>query len=180
MDRISKMLNISKKTLYKHFKDKNDIVCTLMNFQCKSEKYIFKQITNKADNAIEETFNFSRFVTQNFKDVNPIIFSDIENYHPDALKIMNNHKRVDIYNIIKSNMERGIKEELYRSDFNIDILSKIYSEKIEILYDTVLFPDRKYTFREKYEEMMMYHLHGIVSEKGLEYIRNRNTNKNNK
>ena len=170
MDDISKMLNISKKTLYKFFKDKDDIVCTLILLDCAEDKFLYEQVAKKSDNAIDEIKEFTEIIIDKLKDVNPSLMYDMEKYHPKAYEIFQNHKRVEVYQSIKDNLDNGIKEGLYRKSLNTDIIAKLFSEKIEILFNVELFPQKIYTFREMYQEMISYHLKGVVSEKGYNYL----------
>jgi AcrR family transcriptional regulator len=171
MDDISKNLSISKKTLYKHFKDKNDIVETIMKLDIEMEKNLMEQTCSVSGNAIEETYAFSAIVTEKLKDLNTSVIYDLEKYHPKTWKLFVNHKRGYVYECIKDNLERGLEEGLYRKNLNPDIVAKLYSEKIDVLFDKELFPNEKFGFTEIYSEMMKYHLKGIVSKEGLKYLK---------
>lgn len=171
MDDISKNLGISKKTLYKYFKDKDDIVCTLMEMDIESELELLQKIVSTSGNAIDETYSFADTMVEKLKVVNPSLLYDMEKYHPKAWQIFINHKRVDVYHCIKSNIERGMREGLYRKDLNPEIVAKLYSEKIDMLFNKELFPLNKFTLEQIHTEMLSYHLHGIVSKKGLNYLK---------
>ncbi|MDA9261869.1 TetR/AcrR family transcriptional regulator, partial [Flavobacteriales bacterium] len=171
MDDISKNLSISKKTLYKYFKDKNDIVVTLMELETEMEKILMEETCCVSKNAIEETYAFSEIIIEKLKDLNPSVMSDLEQYHPTAWSVFIDHKRGYVYESIKNNLERGLKEGLYRTNLNPNIVAKLYSEKIDMLFDTELFPEERYTFENVYSEMMKYHLKGIVSKEGLKYLK---------
>jgi AcrR family transcriptional regulator len=171
MDDISKNLGISKKTLYKHFKDKDDIVVTLMKLDTEMEKVLMEETCCVSSNAIEETYAFSSIIIEKLKDLNSSVMYDMEKYHPKAWDIFVEHKRGYVYHCIKTNLKRGLKEGLYRSNLNPDIVAKLYSEKIDMLFDKYLFPNNTYTFTEVYSEMMRYHLKGIVSIEGVKYLK---------
>ena len=164
MDVISKNLSISKKTLYKHFKGKDDIVETLMQFDIEMEKKLMESTCCDSGNAIEETYAFSTIIIDKLKDLNSSVMYDLEKYHSKAWDMFVNHKRGYVYETIKRNLERGLKEGLYRKNLNPEIVAKLYSEKIDVLFNKELFPNEKYTFSEVYSEMMNYHLKGIVSK----------------
>lgn len=171
MDDISKNLSISKKTLYKYFKDKDDIVETIMKIDIEMEKNLMEKTCFISDNAIEETYAFSSIVTEKLKGLNTSIMYDLEKYYPKAWGLFVSHKKGYVYETIKDNLERGLEEGLYRKNLNSDIVAKLYSEKIDVLFDKELFPSGKFTFSEVYVEMMQYHLKGIVSKEGLKYLK---------
>ncbi len=171
MDDISKNLGISKKTLYKYFKDKDEIVNTLMSTDIESEKQIMETVCCKAVNAIEETYAFSNVIIDKLKDLNASLLYDLEKYHPKAWEVFIHHKRHYVYGCIKNNIERGLKEGLYRKNLNPDIIARLYSEKMDMLFDKEIFPYENYTFEEVYSEMIRYHLKGLVSKEGLKFIK---------
>ena len=171
MDDISKNLSISKKTLYKYFKDKNDIVETIMRLDIEMEKRLMEQTCSVSGNAIEETYAFSNIIIDKLKSLNSSVMYDLEKYHPKTWSIFVNHKRVYVYQCIKNNIEEGLEEGLYRNNLNPEIVAKLYSEKIDLLFDKDLFPSEKFTLEDIYSEMIKYHLKGIVSKEGLKYLK---------
>lgn len=170
MDDISKELGISKKTLYKNFKDKDAIVSTLMKIDINGEMNLLKTLTQTSQNAIEETYSFSQVLIEKLKSVNPALMYDLEKYHPKAWKLFVTHKRIDVFGCIKMNIERGVKEGLYLESLNAEIVAKLYSEKIDMIFNQEVFPDGAYSVEEVYTEMIQYHLRGIVNDKGREYL----------
>ena len=181
MDDIAKHLSISKKTLYKYFKDKNEIVQTVMVGSCEVEKCVLNGFCSDANNAVEEMVMISQFVNEKLQNLNPSVMFDLQKYYPETYQTFFNHKNVFIMEGIKLNIERGIKEGLYRDNINPYIIAQVYISKMDVLWDTEIFPSSIYSFAEVHTEMIRYHLRGIVSEKGLvslkEILKNDSKNK---
>ena len=76
MDDVSRELGISKKTLYSHFKDKSELVKTILinEFDQKVDE-VTKAMANK-ENAIEELFEFYRIQVKIITQQKPRIFTD--------------------------------------------------------------------------------------------------------
>jgi hypothetical protein len=109
-------------------------------------------------------------VNDTLKQINPSIHYDLEKYHPQAWKKFGDYKRNFIQENIKQNILKGIKEELYRSDINVDIVAALYVSKADIVFDASVFPPDKYAFNRVYLEMMKQHIRGIATSKGLKYF----------
>ena len=75
-----------------------------------------------------------------------------------------------IYNTMKKNLEKGIKDGIYRDDLNTDIIAKLYMTKAMSMINVELFPDDQYDKTTVFVEHMIYHLRGIISEKGNEFF----------
>ena len=101
MGEICTFQRISKKTLYKYFRDKDDLVQSCMSFELERSHKGVQDIMSKGLNAIDESFEISRFVIDNVTDLNPNLFFELENYYPEAFKLYEDHQnqciRVSIY-----------------------------------------------------------------------------------
>jgi hypothetical protein len=63
-------------------------------------------------------------VVEIFGTMNPSLLYDMQKYHPKAYQKFQNHKNDYLYNVIRDNMQRGIREELYRPEILVDVLSR--------------------------------------------------------
>lgn len=170
MDDMATRLGISKKTLYQYVKDKNDLVEKVLlhisaDFKCEVDEAI-----GQWGNAIDELFGITTRVAGQLKGIHPAIHFDLEKYHPEAFRNMVLTKRKEIYEITSANMERGIKEGLYREDLNIPMIATIYIARFDMVFDGELFPPDRFNFDELHWEIFRYHVRGIASTKGLKYL----------
>lgn len=173
MDDIARNLSISKKTLYKYFKDKSDVVSQVTQILIKGEECSIEDIIKESENAIDEIIRISEFANQMLKQMHPSVMFDLKKYYPESFKIFYNHKNVFIAETVKENLDRGIEEGLYRDNLNAMIIAKLYLAKIDAIWDIDMFPSAEYTFAEVHLEMIRYHIRGIASEKGLNYLSKR-------
>lgn len=170
MGEICSFQRISKKTLYKYFRDKDDLVQSCMSFELERTNAGVEEIIAKDLNAIEESFEISRFVIDNVADLNPSLFFELENYYPEAYKLYEEHQNNCIRDSVTQNIQKGINEGLYRSNLNIDIVVSIYLTILYNLLSAKLINTKNYSFSKIYKELFVYHTHGISSPKGLEYL----------
>jgi len=173
MDDIARQLKISKKTLYKYVKDKNDLVKLVIENYCDLDRSNCKKIILKSENAIDEIIEISKHVSNMISEIHPSIHYDLAKYHNDAFQIINQHKNEYVYTCILDNLERGKKEQIYRENINSSIVARIYTEKIDLVFNGDIFPPKKFKFRDVHIEMMRYHIRGIASSKGLKYLQDR-------
>ncbi|MCG8575172.1 MAG: TetR/AcrR family transcriptional regulator [Flavobacteriales bacterium] len=170
MDEMARQLGISKKTLYLHVKDKNDLVEQCIIYAHEGEVCAIAEINSKQLDAIEEILEVSRYVIQQLKAIHPSIFFDLSRYHPKALGLMHKHKFDVVYGCVKDNLEKGLKQKLYRENLNVEIMARIYLTSIDnmMVEDQVL--SSKYRMDEVYSEFFRYHIRGIASKKGLKRL----------
>lgn len=170
MTHIAQTLGVSKKTLYNHFPTKANLVSAVTEQDyCDTQVDILK-ITEEAKDAIDELLTISRYVIQEFGDMNPSLLFDMEKYYPQSWKQHMEFKSGFILESTASNLKRGIEEGLYRTDFNIDVICRLHLAKMEAFFDHGLFPPHKYSFAQVHDEYIHYHIHGLATPKGLKVL----------
>lgn len=170
MDDMARHLGISKKTLYLYVKDKEELVSKVLDTFCKDEDHQICQIRKTAENAIDELLEIGKWVMQTLQNLHPSVTFDMEKYHPEAYRKMQTDRFAAVYSHIMSNIKKGQKEGFYRKDINPDIITKIYITRMDAMFSNELFPVNEYRLVDVYQEMFRYHIRGIASEKGLEYL----------
>lgn len=170
MDDLAKAMGVSKKTLYLYVENKADLVSQTMTQHLVQEKEATQKLREEAKNAIDEMYLIGRYVTQHLQGINPTVINDLQRYYPEAWAILDEYKKGHLSKMVTTNIERGIKEGLYRDDLNPEIIAKIYSSKAECVVDHQLFPFSRYAVIDVYREFLNHHIRGIASAKGAKYL----------
>ncbi len=171
MDDIAKHLGMSKKTIYMHFSDKNEIVNMVIENKLNSQKCNIKEGSENAENAVHEVF----FAVTNMKallsNVNPNLFYDLQKYHPQAWLHFKNFRQKHLFETIYNNLIRGIKEGYYRKDIKPDILTQVRLEQIDLIFSNSSdYTNGRYGIAQVMAELTEHFLYGICSLKGHKLI----------
>lgn len=100
----------------------------------------------------------------------PSLIYDLQKYYPQVWELIEDQHYGFIYRTIKANLKRGQMEGLYISTFDPDIIAKLYVEKTHCIVDEENFPSSKFSRPQLYEQLFMYHMRGISSDKGLKLL----------
>lgn len=173
MDDLARELGISKKTIYKYFNDKDELIRTIIEFKTQSDREICSVAVRQAENAIDEMIRISEFMSEMLQDVHSSVFFDLQKYHRDAWEIMENHKNTFVRNQIKGNIERGVEEGMYRSNADANILSISYVATMGSLFDGHSFPLNEYKFSRVFNQIIRFQVRGLASAEGLNYLKKR-------
>ncbi len=181
MDELASELGISKKTIYQHFKDKDEIVQEVASNRMNCDHEASEEIRQNSKNVIDEVLKELEMFRQHAVSLNPVLIYDLKKYHPNTWNLFQRHKQTVLYGIIKRNLEEGIGQGLYREDINVEILAKLRLQEIDIVFDQDVFPYEKFNQFEVQMVLADHFLRGIMTEKGKEiydnYIQeNLNTN----
>ena len=170
MDDIAGNLGMSKKTIYQYYADKDELIEAVINEELQRSQHICEQDQLCSDNAIHEIFLALEMVVDMMRTMNPSLIFDMQKYHPKAFQKFQQHKNDYLYGVIRMNMERGIREGLYREDINLDILSRYRVESIMLPFNPGFHTRVKYSLPQLQEELIIHFLFGLASQKGYKLI----------
>ncbi|MES2416739.1 MAG: TetR/AcrR family transcriptional regulator [Bacteroidota bacterium] len=171
MDDIAKHLGMSKKTIYHHFSDKDELVNILIKEKLTAQDCMMDSCSLKAENAVQEIFFAVNNINEVLTSMNPKLFYDLQKYHPKAWLSFKDFKTQNLGRSILQNLERGISEDLYRSDIKIDILSQMRLEQVDLLFTQHdHYTMNKYNIAQVMVEITEHFLYGVCNAKGLEKI----------
>ena len=170
MDDIAKHLSMSKKTIYQYFADKDELVEAVIADKIKYNQDCCIKDKSQAKDAVHEVFLAIEMMQDMFQNMNPSVIYDMEKFHPKAYNIFRQHKYNFLYKVLKQNIERGIKEELYRQDMNIDVIVKARLEGMMLAFNQQLFPQNKYSLVYVETQLTEHFLFGLASPKGYKLI----------
>ncbi|MCC6540944.1 MAG: TetR/AcrR family transcriptional regulator [Flavobacteriales bacterium] len=171
MDDISRELGISKKTLYLHVKDKNDLVTKVLSFtSCRFHQHI-AAIVAQGHNAIDEMYAIAQYIAMESARFHPSLYFDLAKYHPEACRIMEKGKQVEVVDMVAANMKKGIREGLYREGINVPLIAKLYVVRFDqaMSMEVGRLTD-KWSLADLNWELFRYHIRGIASKKGLDHL----------
>ena len=178
MDDIATQLGISKKTIYQYFTDKDELVDGVVDEDIREMQTECIQTSTEAQDAVDEIFLTVERIVEQFRNMNPMLIYDLEKFHVRAYQRFMEHKNKFLLQIIRRNLEWGIKEGVYREDINVDVLSKFRLESMMIAFNIDLFPPSRYNLADVTKVIIEHFVFGVASQKGyrliLKYQRQRN------
>lgn len=171
MDDIAKQLGVSKKTIYQHYPDKDELVIAMTKLNISRHFNEVEKCCGPASiNAIAEMFAVNNSVGEMIRSFNPIMFYDLQKYHPKAWLAFREFRNLYVLAKIVENMHRGIAEGYYRADVNIEILSRMRIEQVDMTFNYDIYPPTEFQFHKVMEELTFHFLYGLVNQKGYELI----------
>jgi len=170
MDDIAREAGVSKKTLYIHYKDRKALVQAAIEYHLLRVEDSCSTIFSTTENPIDQLINISMFFHDMTRQINPNLFFELSKYFPKAWKALSDHRHHYVQNRMRDNIQRGIALGLYRDDFQVEVAVRIYSCLVDLIMDDTLFPKTEFAFKELHREIVLFHLHGISTPKGIKYL----------
>lgn len=178
MDLLAKKMKRSKKTIYKYFNNKAHLVNEVVSHFIKDQKISISLIVNNDYNIVDEMAYIYEFNFHLINNISPNTISNLKEYYPDAWKIFLEYKMDFLFNTILTNIKKGKKQNMYRKELNEDIIAMYYTSGVDSIFDSTLLPFNRFPVKSLLAEVFTYHIRGIASKNGINYLENEFNSKN--
>lgn len=168
MDDIARRLAISKKTIYQHFTDKEDILVQVTLFRLSRDKALMDCANVAAETPIHEMLAMLDEMRKNVDKMNPTLMMDIKRYFPKAWNLYLKFKEDFIMKAMTDNIRRGINDGYFRADVNPEILARMRVEQVEMAFEMTVFSDKAYDMMDIQQELTHHFVRGLLTEKGFD------------
>lgn len=166
MDDIARKAGISKKTLYQHFANKNEVVTeSILWFKGNVSENCTIHLT-QSENAIEGMVRVMAMFDDINKKMNPLVLFEMERYFPECFKKFRESIMQDDVQRLKQNLIDGIAQGYYREGINVDFLSVYRMELSMLTYNPNLLVNNTWQVYEVNNEITEHFLYGIMTVKG--------------
>jgi AcrR family transcriptional regulator len=163
---IARECGISKKTVYEHFTDKEELVQTGIQTLLDGIMEQMRSCREQAGNAIDELIMETQNIVTLARTINPVMMYEVQKYHPQTGIKVEQFKRDGVLQHIKENLERGISEGLYRSNLSMDIIARMRQLQMESAFDPAQYPAAEFNMQEVLNEITANFIMGIATLKG--------------
>ena len=166
MDSLACALSISKRTLYKLFCDKEQLLLEVFAMHQQEMSTYISEVASRAENALEVIFAFYKRKLNELGQINPLFFRDLRKY-PNVLTYIREHQKLNDAAALV-HFQKGVEEGIFRNDINFAIINQAMSMQMEMLiYSDIT---ENYPISEIYSEVTFLHMRGITIPKGMQMV----------
>lgn len=172
MDDIAQEMSCSKKTLYKHFANKEILVEeTIVHVQDEIHLNISK-ILNSNENAIAGNFEVSAYFQDVFKSSETSPVHQLKKHYPEIYEKVHTRQVSECKVWFMNNIQKGVNQGYFRSEIDIDTYTDFYYLIIfNINENTVNVRDAAALELKALE----YHIRAMATPKGVIELENQLT-----
>lgn len=170
MDDIAIKMGISKKTLYAHFEDKDDLVMNAIARYLQHMQDACVVSHEQGKDAIEALFRLMEILEEHTRNMNPVILLDLQKFHSRAYRLFLHYKDNYLKSTIRENLQRGISEGLYRSDINVEVLTEFRTTSSLLCFQPELFSVSGFDMSHVQKVLLEHFLYGVASLQGFKLI----------
>lgn len=168
MDIVARKLQMSKRTLYEIFDNKDDMIKKVMQQHSLEMHKIVREIFQSSGNSIEAFIRIFAIHRDDLNRTNIAFLRDMDNLY--AIKECHQKNHNPFHEEGLRLLDTGIKEDFIRSDLNFPLLLKMVQIQFESLkrMEELFPPDL--TLLEFFDTVIISFMRSIVTEKGQKVL----------
>ncbi len=171
MDALAFDLGISKRTIYEHFKDKDDLVIQVIEHEINRNNQLFLEIISKAGDVIEALFMIIRQENERLSNINPVYKEDLKKYFSCINECFyQDNEKLKEFSASYALLEKGKSDGVFRSDLNIEIVDNFLHELIIFLHNSLRIRLMNLKEEAVLEFIILPYFRGICTRKGQELM----------
>ncbi len=167
MDDLAEVLGISKKTLYTHFDNKEQLVRESSFFVFNSVCKEIEAIKEKAAHPIEELYTVKSAVLKYYQNEDSSPIYQLQKYYPVIYSELKDQEYDRLAVMVQSSLKLGVNTGLFRPNIDPDFVSRLYLNGMRGIRDIGIFPPEQFNIKTLFENYLEYHTRAIVTPKGL-------------
>lgn len=166
-DDLAAELGISKATLYKEFRSKEEILrAVVREFMTEIIGRVDALIKDERMSFVERLAALLSLVGSRISRLGPLFVRDIQKSAPAVWKEIEDFRRDKIIINFKTILEAGHKQGLFRGDIDTDLLMKIFLKLVEEFVNPAEILRSGRSPVETFESVIKVFFQGILTDKG--------------
>ncbi len=168
VDEIAGGLGISKKTFYKHFMSKDELLLVVTDRLLEGVRSQFRSIAEADTGFPEKLEALVTFLGQRITRLSKPLMRDLQKHAPDIWARVEQFRRERILNDLRGLLLKGVREGFVRSDVDIDLFLMGFIGAAEAVLNPAVLADHPLSVREIIRAVMTVFIRGILTGPGLE------------
>lgn len=170
MNEVAEALGISKRTLYEHFSNKDELLARCINDFHRRNLQARDEIFETSPNLLVAMHRITRRAVTMIQELHPGLSDDLRRFHPAVFKstVIPLQKEGLEYN--RQMIESGINAGYFLRDIDPELSSILLDAQLEMINNPSLLPPNRFARVDAFQHIISTFLRGIATEKGLKEI----------
>lgn len=167
MEEIASNLGISKKTLYKHFSNKDHILKEIVHAnKCEVDKFIEDLMAQKKMPFIEKLKIFMNFIATQAQKLEGPMIHDLMKCNPEVWKDIEEFRSKKAYKHLSQLIEEGVESGIFRKDVDNSVIVVGYVASIHSLINPDVLSKLPISADQAFRDILKILFEGIFTTEG--------------
>ncbi|MBI4811182.1 MAG: TetR/AcrR family transcriptional regulator [Ignavibacteriales bacterium] len=181
VDEIASKIGISKKTIYKFYSSKEDLIRAVTDTVIAETETGFRDIVEDIHlDFVEKLRKMMTFVGIHLSRLSKYLIEDLERNTPHVWSKISEYRTKNIYQHFGSLIREGRKKGIFRNDIDEQLVLMIYANAIENIINPNILSQLPVTANQVYETIIKVIFEGLLTDEARtrylpkELLRNNN------
>jgi AcrR family transcriptional regulator len=165
VDEIAAELRISKKTLYKHFASKRDILGVIVDQQMELAASTVRSIIESDVEFVEKIKRLMEFLAMQIAKIGKAFGEDVQKRAPDLWKHIEEFRQENAARNFSRLFDQGIRSGMIRKEMNSGVVMLMLVGSIQTVMTPEVLAHHSFSWEEAFRTIMNIFLRGILTDK---------------
>lgn len=162
MDSIARRANISKRTLYEYFEDKETLLVEALEVNFSDYLKLIKRLEEDAEYVLDILVYFYDELMKMPRWYNQKFYDDLKKY-PKAREVRDEYTSY-LRDLLFKWLNKGVEEGVFYQDINFEIIVLLAKKYVKMLRPSQSFS--QFSSKDVYNTILLVFIRGICTEKG--------------
>ena len=170
VDDIARELGISKKTFYKHFGSKEDLLRQIVRRTMSDTHASILKILESDKRFVAKLDDLMAFLGNQYARIGKNLMTDCHRYVPDLWDTVQKFRRERITSNVRGLILEGVREGLIREDLSVEVFQTAFIAGVEAVITPLFLADHPMDGRQALRSIMMMFFQGILTDPAREQL----------
>lgn len=163
---LATVLHTSEPNLTAQFPSRELLVHHAILADMERQKREHVELYAQYPSAVERLYGLLQLGLRDLAAVPGQFYIDLQTGFPQTWDAVMEHLQTYSAPQLQQLLNDGIRSKLFRSDINIQLVTKILIEQLNLLLNPQVFPPDRYNMREVFRSIFLYYIRGICTDEG--------------
>ena len=165
VDEIAGKLGMSKKTLYRFFPSKEDLVNEVARVQLEEmDRSCRSYVSDENMDFVERLKGMMTYVAMQYARVGKIVLEDLQKHAPHIWKQVSAHRSEMIQERFGKLLAEGMEKGIFRKDIDKELILLIYTNAMQNVISPEILSHIPYTAAQVFEAIIKVIFEGILTD----------------
>ena len=178
MEEFAQSMGMSKKTIYKFFPSKDDIIREITREKLQHVHHGCKHCQqDKSVDFMQRIKNVTGFISAEMRSLKPQFYSDLQKTMPALWKEVDEFRTQRIYEDFSAMIREGVEIGVFRKDVNVDVLVLMYGNAMQSIINPETLSRLPLNASQAYEAIVDIIFGGVFTQEAKEKYATHTTEK---
>ena len=163
---LAKALGTTVPDLTARYPDRTTLVNAVLLADLERQKRDHDALYREYDSAVERLYGLLQLGLRDLSAMPGDFYAQLQAAFPRAWEAVLEHLASYSSPQLQQLLNDGIRSRLFRSDINIQLVTKVLIEQVNLMLNPVVFPPDRFNMSEVFRSIFLYYIRGICTEEG--------------